>query len=72
MTDITCCNCDRETRSYIIVGLPIVLGGWLTFSKPEYMSPLYTTPVGLMMVAGGVGLIIVGAFWIRALIKVEA
>ena len=49
-----------------------MLGAWLTFSKPEYMSPLFTTPIGVMLVGGGAGLIIVGAFWIRALIKVEA
>ncbi|WP_432880149.1 VWA domain-containing protein [Kribbella sp. CA-245084] len=65
-------SAEGRLSGYIIVGLPIVLGGWLTFSKPEYMSPLFTTPLGVMMVAAGVGLIIVGGFWIRALIKVEA
>jgi len=65
-------SAEGRLSGFIIVGLPIVLGAWLTFSKPEYMSPLYTTPIGLMLVAGGAGLIVVGAFWIRALIKVEA
>jgi tight adherence protein B len=65
-------SAEGRLSGYIIVGLPIVLGGWLTFSKPQYMSPLFTTPLGVMMVAAGVGLIIVGGFWIRALIKVEA
>jgi len=65
-------SAEGRLSGYIIVALPIVLGGWLTLSKPEYMAPLFTTPIGVMMVAGGVLLIIVGAFWIRALIKVEA
>jgi len=65
-------SAEGRLSGYILVGLPVVLGGWLTFSKPQYMSPLFTTPIGIMLVAGGVGLIIVGAFWIRALIKVEA
>jgi len=65
-------SAEGRLSGYIIVALPIVLGGWLTLSKPQYMAPLFTTPIGVMMVAGGVLLIIVGAFWIRALIKVEA
>ncbi|MEU4194819.1 VWA domain-containing protein [Kribbella sp. NPDC026611] len=65
-------SAEGRLSGYIIVGLPIVLGGWLTFSKPEYMSPLFTTPIGVLMVAGGVLLIIIGGFWIKALIKVEA
>jgi Flp pilus assembly protein TadB len=65
-------SAEGRLSGFIIVGLPIVLGAWLTFSKPEYMSPLFTTPIGMMLVAGGAGLIVVGAFWIRALIKVEA
>jgi Flp pilus assembly protein TadB len=44
----------------------------MAFSKREYMSPLFTTPIGLMMIAAGVVLMVVGAFWIRVLIKVEA
>jgi Flp pilus assembly protein TadB len=65
-------SAEGRLSGYIVVGLPIVVGAWLTFSNPQYMSPLFTTPIGLMMVAGGVVLIVVGAFWIRVLIKVEA
>ncbi len=65
-------SAEGRLSGVIIVGLPIVLGAWLTFSKPQYMSPLFTTPMGVMMIAGGALLIVVGAFWIRALVKVEA
>lgn len=65
-------SAEGRLSGYIVVGLPIVLGGWLTFSKPEYMSPLFTTPIGVMLIAGGGVLIIIGAFWIRVLVKVEA
>jgi tight adherence protein B len=65
-------SAEGRLSGFIVVGLPIVLGSWLTLSKPQYMSPLFTTPIGVMLVAGGAGLIVVGAFWIRALIKVEA
>jgi tight adherence protein B len=65
-------SAEGRLSGYIVVCLPIVLGVWMTLTKPEYMSPLFNTPIGLMMVAGGAGLIVVGAFWIRALVKVEA
>jgi tight adherence protein B len=65
-------SAEGRLSGYILVCLPIVVGGWLAFSKPQYMSPLFTTPFGLMMIAGGVVLMVVGSFWIRALIKVEA
>jgi Flp pilus assembly protein TadB len=65
-------SAEGRLSGFIIVGLPIVLGAWLTFSKPQYMSPMFTTPIGVMLIAGGAVLIIAGAFWIRALIKVEA
>ncbi|MET7276862.1 VWA domain-containing protein [Kribbella sp. NPDC005582] len=65
-------SAEGRLSGYIIVALPIVLALFMTYTKSEYMRPLYTTPAGLMMVAGGAVLIIIGAFWIRALIKVEA
>ncbi|TCO34238.1 tight adherence protein B [Kribbella steppae] len=65
-------SAEGRLSGVIIVSLPIVLGAWLTFSKPQYMSPLFTTSVGLMLIAGGAALIIAGAFWIRALVNVEA
>jgi tight adherence protein B len=65
-------SAEGRLSGYIVVGLPIAVGAWLTFTKPEYVQPLYTTPLGLMMLAGSAVLIVVGAFWIRALVRVEA
>ncbi|MFC9695095.1 VWA domain-containing protein [Kribbella sp. NPDC056951] len=65
-------SAEGRLSGYIIVALPILLALFMTYTKPEYMRPLYTTPAGLMMVAGSAVLTIIGAFWIRALIKVEA
>jgi tight adherence protein B len=65
-------SAEGRLSGYVIVALPIVLGAWLTITKPQYMSPLFNSPIGVLMLAGGAGLIVVGTFWIRALIKVEA
>jgi Flp pilus assembly protein TadB len=64
-------SAEGRLSAYILVALPILLGGWLFYSSRSYMQLLYTTTFGLMMLAGAIALVIVGAFWMRALIKVE-
>ncbi|MEU8225643.1 VWA domain-containing protein [Kribbella sp. NPDC048915] len=65
-------SAEGRLSGYVLVALPFALAAWLAFIKPEYMSPLVTTTPGILMVAAGAALIVVGAFWIRAVIKVEA
>lgn len=64
-------SAEGRLSAYILVALPILLGGWLFYSSRSYMQLLYTTTFGLMMLTGAIALVIVGAFWMRALIKVE-
>ena len=64
-------SAEGRLSAYILVALPILLAGWLFYSSRSYMQLLYTTTFGLMMLTGATALVIVGAFWMRALIKVE-
>jgi Flp pilus assembly protein TadB len=64
-------SAEGRLSAYILVALPIVLGGWLFYSSPSYMRLLYTTTFGLIMLFGSIILVVVGAIWMRALIKVE-
>jgi Flp pilus assembly protein TadB len=64
-------SAEGRLSAYILVALPILLGGWLFYSSRSYMQLLYTTTFGLMMLTGAIALLIVGAFWMRALIKIE-
>ena len=41
------------------------------YSDPRYMHPLYTTAPGLIMLFGAIVLVVVGAFWMRRLIRLE-
>jgi tight adherence protein B len=65
-------SAEGRLSGYVLVALPLVLAAWLVLIKPEYMSPLVNSAAGIVMLAVGAGLIVVGGFWIRALIKVEA
>jgi Flp pilus assembly protein TadB len=64
-------SAEGRLSAYILVALPILLAGWLFYSSRAYMALLYTTTFGLAMLIGAVVLVVVGAFWMRAMIKVE-
>ena len=64
-------SAERRLSAYILIALPIVVGGWFFYSDPGYMRPLYTTLPGLVMFVGSGVLIVIGALWMRALIKIE-
>jgi tight adherence protein B len=64
-------SAEGRLSAYILVALPILLGGWLFYSARSYMELLYTTTFGLIMLSGAIVLVVIGAFWMRAFIKVE-
>jgi Flp pilus assembly protein TadB len=64
-------SAEGRLSAYILVALPVVIGGWFFYSDPGYMRPLYTTLAGLVMLVGSVVLVGVGALWMRKLIKIE-
>jgi len=64
-------SAEGRLSAYILIALPVVIGGWFFYSDPTYMRPLYTTLIGLVMLVGSAVLVVVGAFWMRRLIKIE-
>ncbi|HEY7323670.1 MAG TPA: type II secretion system F family protein [Streptosporangiaceae bacterium] len=68
---VTALSAEGRLSAYILVALPVLVGGWFFYSDPSYMRPLYTTLIGLVMLVGSVALVVVGAVWMRKLIKIE-
>jgi tight adherence protein B len=64
-------SAEGRLSAYVLVALPVVIGGWFFYSDPSYMRPLYTSLIGLVMLVGTAALVVVGAFWMRRLIKIE-
>jgi tight adherence protein B len=64
-------SAEGRLSAYVLLALPIVVGGWLMFSSPNYMRPLYTTAFGVLMLSMAALLVVAGAFWMRKLINVE-
>lgn len=63
-------SAEGRLSAYILVALPVLIGAWLFLTRDSYMHPLYTTPLGLAMLAGAVVLVAAGAAWMRNVVKV--
>jgi tight adherence protein B len=58
--------------SAMVLGfLPIGMGLILYSSNPDYMEPLFSRTVGLIMLGVAVTLLVAGALWLKKLIDVE-
>ncbi|MFZ5646645.1 MAG: type II secretion system F family protein [Bacillota bacterium] len=58
--------------SGIVIGiLPLVLAGVLSVMSPDYLRPLFTTPMGLAMLASALVLETIGILLIRKIININ-
>jgi len=57
--------------AYIITALPVVLAGALYLLNPKYISTLWTTNIGLVMLFVALAMIVVGFFVTRKVASVE-
>ncbi|BFU45029.1 VWA domain-containing protein [Krasilnikovia sp. MM14-A1004] len=64
-------SAEGRLSAMILLGMPIVLGAWMFIFRRDYLRPLYTEPLGLMMLVGSVVGVVIGALWLKKLVKVE-
>ena len=64
-------SAEGRFSAYILLGLPVVVIGYMMLSNPVYVQPLISTPVGWVMLAGMAILMALGAITMSKLIKVE-
>ncbi|MFM8266591.1 MAG: type II secretion system F family protein [Ilumatobacteraceae bacterium] len=60
---------EGRLSANVLTGLPILLGGFLFLTNPEYFEPL-AKPPGPIFIIVGLVLLITGRIWINRLIKV--
>jgi tight adherence protein B len=56
---------------YLLSALPIIIFSILYMLNPEYMSILFTDPVGKILIAIALSMQLLGFLWIRKIIKIE-
>lgn len=56
---------------WVLSLLPFVLCGVLSFSNPQYMDILFAKPEGRKIIFYGLGLMLVGIIWVKALVRIK-
>jgi tight adherence protein B len=64
-------SAEGRLSAYILVSLPIAIGGWLFLTRRSYVHVLYSTVPGIVMLTFAAVLVGGGALWMRKLVKVE-
>ncbi|HET9519356.1 MAG TPA: type II secretion system F family protein, partial [Actinoplanes sp.] len=64
-------SAEGRLSALILLGMPIVIGGWMFAFRNEYIKPLYTQPLGIAMLTISVVMICVGGLWLRKIVQVE-
>jgi tight adherence protein B len=64
-------SAEGRLSCYVLGGLPPGFLAYLTLTKPDYVTPMYTTPIGWVLNVGMLLLLVVGIFWMSKVSKVD-
>jgi len=64
-------SAEGRLSAYVLIALPLVVGTWLFVGSRGYMRPLYTTHLGELLLLIASVLMVVGALWMRKMIRIE-
>ena len=71
LRQIKALTAEGRLSAYILIGLPILLGVALSMLNREYISVLFTSLIGLVMVGIAAVLMVIGIIWILKIIRIE-
>ena len=64
-------SAEGRLSGLILGALPVVFALYLILVRPDYINPLFTTQIGLMLLITGTVVLVIGGFWMSKVIKVE-
>lgn len=62
---------EGRLSAYILIALPFVILAVMVVVSPDFLSLLYTTGVGLVLLLVAVVLLVVGSFWLYRVTRIE-
>jgi tight adherence protein B len=69
--EIKVLTAQGKYSGYIITALPFALGGFIYFSNPDFIAPLFNDPCGWMMLGVAAVMIMLGYFVINKIVSIE-
>ena len=64
-------SAEGRLSAYILLALPPLLAVYMLAVRREYIEPLYTTGIGMAMIAGAGVLMVIGTLMMNKIVKVE-
>jgi Flp pilus assembly protein TadB/Mg-chelatase subunit ChlD len=64
-------SAEGRLSAYILIALPILMAGFMFVARRAYLSALWTTRPGLVMLIGAIALVVIGSIWMSRWVKVE-
>ncbi len=65
-------SAEGRLSAYILIALPVVIFLWMLRTSPEYISVLWSSLVGVVVMVVMVFIMAVGIFWMRKVVEVDA
>lgn len=69
--DISVMIAQKKFESNILLATPFVFILFMNFSAPDFMAPLYGTPLGIILASVGLGLLGLSAWLIQRFMKIQ-
>jgi tight adherence protein B len=69
--EIAALTAEGKLSGIVCAGMPPIMGAIMTTLNPEYMKPLFTEPLGLMMVGVALGLQAIGGLVIKKMLSID-
>lgn len=69
--DVRALTAEGRLSAYVLGGLPFALAALISLTNPGYLTPLFTTLPGLLMLAGTALLMSIAFFLMSRIIKIE-
>ncbi|MCW2810083.1 MAG: type secretion system protein, partial [Friedmanniella sp.] len=64
-------SAEGKLSAYVLMALPLGIGGFLLFANPSYMMKFTESMVGYILIGVAVLLLLVGALWLRKVVRIK-
>jgi tight adherence protein B len=64
-------SAEGRTSAKVLAFMPFGLAAYMQLTKPGYLDALFTSFLGIAILAGGAVLLTAGLFWISRIVKIE-